>query len=81
MRSMDKWKGYTLDQLDTQRAMVKLKIALEQERLRQSFTPAIAQDKPLNSFSRYISLGRQIVKGAIVIKNFVSIVRSFRNKR
>lgn len=81
MRDKNKWRGYTLDQLDTQRAMVKLKIALETERVKQTFSNNASCSTTISSFSRYVSLGRQFVKGVSAIKNFISIIRSFRNKR
>lgn len=72
------WKGYTLEQIETRRAINKLRIDFERQKLLSNIGVGDAPSAEISTFSRVVNLTRASISLIMTAKKIISIARSFK---
>lgn len=78
MSKKKQWNGYTLDELATRRAINQLRIEIEKERLKSTFSPSSAHFSLLSQVDRIAEVAQSSFKVITSIKKIIAIVKSFK---
>ena len=78
MSKKKEWKGYTLEEIASRRAINQLKIEIEKERLHSTFSPDSRTFALLSQVDRVAEIAQSSFKVFTSVKKIISIVKSFK---